>query len=236
MPTGTCSSSQTGSGSGSRADGSGPAPSVRQPRVRGEQQLARPAGAQQRPPRHVDHVRVLVADRHPAHLAALPDRHRRCLPDPPQDVERRRVGHRPGPDRDRLDRDERGGGRRVRRRGRLGHVDAGHLRRRRLDRLPDRGGERDGRAGAPVAAAEQPQPHRAVLVDPEQLDVPAVRAQVRPGRLQRPLHPRRPSGRGAGRARSAARTPARRPRACRTVSSAARRLETISTSRSSPAP
>ena len=134
-------------------------------------------------------MRVVVADRRPAHLAALPDRHRRCLPDPPQDVERRRVGHG-------LVRTV------IASTGMSAPVGAGCAGAvGSATSMPVTSG-----AAASIASltavlqrarssrrtrrsAEQPQPDRPVLVDAEQLDVAAVRAQVRPGRLQRPLHP-----------------------------------------------
>ena len=64
------------------------------------------------------------------------------------------------------------------------------LRRGRLDGALHRELQRHRRRRAAVAAAEQPQPHHALLADAEQLDVTAVRAEVGPHALQRPLDAR----------------------------------------------
>ena len=85
--------------------------------------------------------------------------------------------------------------------------------------------QRDRRRRAAVAAAEQPQVHRAdVVVDVEQLDVAAVAGEERPHRLERRLDPRRSrSDRGAARARPAGWRPARRRRAGRAARATPRR-------------
>ena len=90
------------------------------------------------------------------------------------------------------------------------HLDAGDLRGGRLDRALDGQLQGDRRGRAAVAAAQQPQPDRPVVGDPEQLDVAAVRAEVGPDARPAPARPGCRRRTGAGRAPAAGWPPGRR--------------------------